>query len=71
MKIAVLNGSPAGPDSITLFTLQFIQKHFPEHQYEILHVGQRIRALEKDPSKWTETLRTADLIIAESPRRTA
>ena len=63
MNILVLNGSPAGKNSITLYTLLFIQKHFPEHRFDILHVGQQIRALEKDPSAWTERLQAADLIL--------
>ena len=63
MNIVVLNGSPAGKNSITLYTLLYIQKHFPEHNYEIIHVGQQIRKLEQDPSGWQATLRRADLIL--------
>ncbi len=63
MNILILNGSPAGKDSITLYTMLFIQKHFPGHQYEILHVGQQIKKLEKDHSVWTEPLKKADLIV--------
>ncbi len=63
MNITVLNGSPAGKDSITLYTLLYIQRYFPDHHYEILHVGQQIRQMEKDPGLWREQLQTADLII--------
>ena len=63
MKIVVLNGSPAGKDSITLYTLLYIQKHFPEHEYEILHVGQQIRKYEKEPALWRPALEGADLIL--------
>lgn len=63
MNIVVLNGSPAGKDSITLYTLLYIQKHFPEHRYEILHVGQQIRKMEQDPAAWQSALREADLIL--------
>ena len=63
MNILVLNGSPAGKDSITLFTVLYIQKHFPEHQYTILHVGQQIRKMEKEPALWQEQLWKADLIL--------
>ena len=63
MNIAVLNGSPAGKDSITLYTLLYIQKHLPEHTYEILHVGQQIRKMEKEPELWKDTLQNADLIL--------
>ena len=63
MNIVVLNGSPAGKDSITLYTMLLIQQRFPEHQYEILYVGQQIRKMEKEPETWTEPLRKADLIV--------
>ena len=63
MNIIVLNGSPAGKDSITLYTLLYIQKHFPEQHFEILHVGQQIRRMEAEPSLWMEKLRAADMIV--------
>ncbi len=63
MKIAVLNGSPAGKDSITLYTVLYLQKHFPEHSFEILHVGQQILKLQKEPNSWQEILKQADLIL--------
>ncbi len=63
VNIVVLNGSPSGKDSITLFTVLYLQKHFPDHHYEILHVGQQIRKMEKDHAIWRKTLETADLIL--------
>ncbi len=63
MNIVVLNGSPAGKDSVTLYTLLYIQKHFPEHNYEILHVGQQIRKMEQAPEAWKPALQNADLIV--------
>ena len=39
MKIAVLNGSPSGGDSITLYTVLYLRRHFPEHTFEVLDVG--------------------------------
>ena len=62
MKILILNGSPAGKDSITLYTMRYIQQHFPDHDYETLHVGQQIRKLEKDTA-WREALAAAELIV--------
>ena len=52
MNVLILNGSPAGKDSITLYTMLFIQKHFPEHRYEIVSanvswVGAQDQALGK------------------------
>ncbi|MCD8231525.1 MAG: NAD(P)H-dependent oxidoreductase [Clostridiales bacterium] len=63
MNIVIINGSPKGPYSITLHTCLYIQKLFPEHTYEILHAGQKIRAYEKDMSEAITTLEAADLIL--------
>ena len=63
MHILVLNGSPAGENSITLCTMLYIQRHFPGHQYQILHVGQRIRSMEKNASALKDALAGAELIV--------
>lgn len=63
MNILILNGSPAGKDSITLFTMQYIRLHFPEHHYDVLHVGQQIRKMEQERELWSEPLRKADAVI--------
>ena len=49
MKILVINGSPKGANSITLQTINFLQKRCPEHTFEVLHAGQRIKALKQKP----------------------
>ena len=67
MKILVLNGSPAGKNSVTLQTVLFIQALFPEHTYETLHVGQQIRSMEKNFEKCAEALQAADLILFAYP----
>ena len=63
MNITVLNGSPSGQDSITLFTVRYIEKHFPDHHFRVLDVGQRIRAMEKKKDEWIAEMRAADLIM--------
>ncbi len=63
MKIVIINGSPAGESSITLYTMRYIQKKFPGHEWHIIHAGQRIRALEKEPGPWRAALEEADLIV--------
>ncbi|MBR4393340.1 MAG: NAD(P)H-dependent oxidoreductase [Oscillospiraceae bacterium] len=63
MNILVLNGSPAGEGSITLQTVLYIREFFPEHDYEILNVGQRIKALERDLTSAEEKLGKAELIV--------
>ena len=63
MNILILNGSPAGDNSITLQTVLYLEKRFPEHRYELLNVGQRIRALEKDLRPALEQLQRAELLL--------
>lgn len=67
MRICVLNGSPKGDYSITLHTVLYIQKNFPECEFEVIHVGQKIRAIEKDIAKYTEPLLRADMILFSYP----
>jgi len=63
MKIVILNGSPKGPHSISLHTCLFLKKHFPEHEWEVLHVGQRIRSIEADPESAMAALERADMLM--------
>ena len=48
MNICVLNGSPRGAYSTTLHTVLYLQKRYPRHSFEVIHVGTKIRALEQD-----------------------
>ena len=63
MNILILNGAPAGDNSITLQTMLYIEKFFPEHHYEQLNVGQRIRSIERDFSAARTMLEQAELIV--------
>ena len=63
MNILVINGSPAGDNSITLQTMLYIEKHFPEHEYVQLNAGQRIRSFEEDFSEAAQALAAADLLL--------
>jgi multimeric flavodoxin WrbA len=67
MKILVLNGSPKGRYSITLQTTNYLEKLHPEHEFEVLHVGSRIKSLEKDFSPAREALLAADIILFSYP----
>ena len=60
MKIAVINGSPKGKYSITLQTVLYLQRKFPEHTFEVLHAGQKIKALEKDFSAAKQLMEASD-----------
>ena len=66
MKIIVLNGSPKGEDSITLQYVAYIRKHFPQHDFRIIHVSQRIKKIEGDPEAFQEIIdevRSADGVL--------
>ena len=63
MNILVLNGSHKGANSITLQTVLYLQILFPKHNFEILHVGARIKALEKDFSPAAAAVEKADLLL--------
>jgi len=67
MKILILNGSPKGAYSITLQTVNYLEKLHPEHTFEVLHVGQRIKSLEKDFSPALTALENADLLLFSYP----
>lgn len=67
MKIAVINGSPKGKYSVTLQTALYLEKKFPEHEFNVLHVGQKIKAVEKDFSKAKELLENSDAVIFSYP----
>ncbi len=62
-RILVLNGSPSGKNSITLQTLLFMEKYWKDAEFEILHVGQRIRSYEKDFSQAEASLKKAEMIL--------
>lgn len=67
MKILIINGSPKGKYSITLQTLLYLERKYPEHEYTILHAGQRIKALEKNFKEAKQLLEAADAVIFSYP----
>ena len=67
MKILVINGSPKGKYSITLQTCNYLQILHPEHEFEILHAGQSIKALEKDFSPALAAVEKADILLFSYP----
>ena len=48
MKVLLINGSPKGEYSITLQTVRYLEQQYPQQTFEVLHVGQKIKALEQD-----------------------
>jgi len=67
MNILVLNGSPKGNNSITLQTVLYLQKKFPQHTFSVLHVGQKIKSLTRDFSHALEAISKADALLFSYP----
>jgi multimeric flavodoxin WrbA len=70
MRFVVLNGSPKGDVSITMQYVRFIQKKYPNHEFLIHNISQRISKLEQDEGAFQEVIRSvgsADGIIWAFP----
>ena len=67
MNILVINGSPKGNNSITLQTVLYLEKLYPQHKFNILHVGQKIKALEKDFTLAIDAIKEADVLLFSYP----
>ena len=63
MKICVINGSPKGKNSVTLQTMLYLQKRFPETELEIIEAGQRLRAYEKSMDSAIAAIDAAELVV--------
>ena len=62
MNILVINGSPKGEHSITLQTVFYLEKLNPQHKFQILHAGQKIKALEKNFTPAIDAIKEADVL---------
>ena len=67
MKILVINGSPKGKYSITLQHTYYLEKLYPQHSFEVIHAGQKIKSLEKDFSPVKEAIEKADVLLFSYP----
>ncbi len=67
MQILVLNGSPKGKNSVTLQSIHYLAKLNPEHKFKILHVGQSIKALEKNFEPARKALEEAQVLLFSYP----
>jgi multimeric flavodoxin WrbA len=56
VKIAVLNGSPKGEISVTVQYVKFVQKKFPDHDFEIINIAHDILKLEKDKQEFLKVI---------------
>jgi multimeric flavodoxin WrbA len=70
MKIVVLNGSPKGDNSVTIHSVKYLQKKYPEHDFNILHIGKRMKGIEKNPKTFhaiIEEIAAADGVLWAFP----
>ena len=67
MKILVLNGSPKGKYSISLQHTRYLEKLYPDHTFEVLNVGQKIKSLTKDFAPAQEAIAKADVLLFSYP----
>ena len=67
MNVLILNGSPKGENSITLQTLRYLEKKYKIENMEVLHVGQKIKRLEKDFQPAQDAIARADLLLFSYP----
>ena len=66
MKITVLNGSPKGDLSITMQYVAYLAKIYPQHEFNVLHIAQRIKRLEHDRAafdKVIDQIRESDAVL--------
>jgi multimeric flavodoxin WrbA len=52
MKIVVLNGSPKGDLSVTMQYIHYMKRKFPQHEWVIHNISQRINAIEKKEERF-------------------
>ncbi len=70
MKFTIISGSPKGEGSVTLQYLLYIQKHFPQYEYEIFHVGKKIKSIEANQDKFDaiiDSVKSSDAVFWITP----
>ena len=67
MKILIVNGSPRGRYSVTLQSCLYLEKCFPQHDFEYLNVGAGIAGFEKDMAPALKAMVAAELVIFAYP----
>ena len=67
MKVLIVNGSPRGRYSVTLQSCLYLEKCFPQHEFEYLNVGSGIAGFEKDMAPALKAMVSAELIIFAYP----
>lgn len=66
MKIIVLNGSPKGELSVTMQYVAYLAKLYPQHEFNIHHIAQRLKRLENDSKAFDQVIdqiRSSDAVL--------
>jgi multimeric flavodoxin WrbA len=66
MNIVVLNGSPKGELSVTMQSVAYLAKLYPQHQFNLIHIAQRLKRLEGEPAAFQQVIdqvRAADAVL--------
>jgi len=66
MKITVLNGSPKGELSVTMQSVAYLAKIYPQHEFNVLHIALRIKHFEKDHAAFNQVIdqiRASDAVL--------
>jgi multimeric flavodoxin WrbA len=66
MKITVLNGSPKGDLSVTMQSVAYLAKLYPQHEFKFFHIAQRLRHIEHDQKAFDEVInqvRSSDAVL--------
>ena len=56
MKLTVLSGSPKGEMSVSLQCLKFIAKNSSETEFEIFHIGEKIKQIAENSSEFEKIM---------------
>lgn len=70
MKIVVLNGSPKGDSSVTIHSVKYLQKKYPEHDFNIINIAKRIKGIEQKRATFDsiiEAIAAADGVLWAFP----
>jgi multimeric flavodoxin WrbA len=70
VKIIVLNGSPKGDTSVTIHSVKYLQKKYPEHEFKILNISKRIKGIERRQATFDgiiEDIAAADAVLWAFP----
>jgi multimeric flavodoxin WrbA len=66
VKITVLNGSPKGDLSVTMQSVAYLAKIYPQHEFNVQHIAQRLKRLENDRSAFDQVIdqiRDSDAVL--------